>query len=249
MRFQDKVVLITGSSSGIGKATAFRFAEEGANLIINSRKNTSGGQQILEQIQALGRDALYIQADISDPEQVKRLFAQAMEKFNRIDVLINNAGSTVGMPFLESTKDHWLEAINGNLITAVLCSIEAAKIMKTQPRGSIINTSSVRGLDVAGRQGIMAYSAAKAALINFTKTLAKELAPNITVNAVAPGFVYTPNYDTMTEQLRQQFIDNTPIKRFIDTKEIAEVYLNLAETSVITGEVIVVDGGFNLKLT
>lgn len=250
MRFADKVVLITGSSSGIGKATALRFAEEGAKLVVNSRKNIDGGQQVVEEIKALGQEAIYVQADVSEPDQVDYLFKQLMENFGRLDVLMNNAGSTVGMPFLESTKDHWIESINGNLITAVLCSIEAAKIMrKNSSGGSIVNTSSIRGLDVAGREGIMAYSAAKAAIVNFTKTLAKELAPDITVNAVAPGFVYTHNYDSMSTELREQFLSNTLIKRFIETREIADAYLYLAETRVVTGEVIVVDGGFNLKLT
>lgn len=249
MRFKDKVVLITGSSSGIGRATAIRFAEEGAHLIINSRANITGGEEVVNEIRSLGQEATYIQADVSVPAQVKHLFARLSEEFDQLDVLVNNAGSTVGMPFLESTKDHWLESMNGNLTTAVLCSIEAAKIMKEQQHGSIINTSSIRGLDVAGREGIMAYSAAKAAVINFTKTLAKELAPNITVNAVIPGFVYTPNYDSMDEALKQQFLDNTLIKRFIETREIADAYLYLAETRVVTGEALTVDGGFNLKLT
>ena len=249
MRFENKVVLITGSASGIGKATAIRFAEEGAKLIINSKNNVTGGQEVVDHIESLGRQAVYVQADVSDPVSAKGLFAQIRDKFGRLDVLVNNAGSTVIMPFLETTKEHWMEAFNTNLITAVLCSIEAATLMQEQGQGSIINTSSIRGLDVSGREGIMAYSAAKAALINFTTTLAKELAPDITVNAVAPGFVYKPAYDNFPDELREDFVGSTLIKRFIEPHEIADAYLYLAGTPVVTGEVLVVDGGFRLKLS
>lgn len=121
--------------------------------------------------------------------------------------------------------------------------------MQEEGQGSIINTSSIRGLDVSGREGIMAYSAAKAALINFTTTLAKELAPDITVNAVAPGFVYKPDYESFPDELKQAFLDGTLIKRFIEPHEIADAYLYLAGTPVVTGEVLVVDGGFRLKLS
>lgn len=249
MQFENKVVLITGSASGIGKAVALRFAEEGAQLIINSKNNTVGGQEVVEHIQSIGGDAIYIQADVSDPISVQALFSQIKERFGQLDVLINNAGSTIGLPFLETTKAHWMEALNTNLMTAVLCSIEATKMMQEQMEGSIINTSSIRGLEVSGRKGIMAYSAAKAALINFTTTLAKELAPDITVNAVAPGFVNKPAYNSFSDEQKHEFLDGTLIKRFIEPHEIADAYLYLAGTPVITGEVLVVDGGFRLKLS
>jgi len=113
--------------------------------------------------------------------------------------------------------------------------------------GAIVNTASIRGLDATGRPGIMAYSAAKAAMINFTKTLAKELAPRITVNAVAPGFVTTPNYDKTPEETKKEFIDGTLIKRWLQPEEIAEGILYLAGSPGVTGEVLVIDGGFSLK--
>ena len=122
----------------------------------------------------------------------------------------------------------------------MLCSIEAAKMMKVQGYGKIINTSSIRGVDHTGREGIMAYSAAKAAVINFTKTLAKEMAPNICVNSVAPGFVYTPYIDTVSDELKETWLGNIPIERFIEVNEIAEAYLFLAKSDVTTGATLVV---------
>jgi len=151
------------------------------------------------------------------------------------------------MPFPEITKDNLLDQFNNNFFGTVLCSKEASRIMKQKGRGKIINTASIRGLGQTGREGIMAYSAAKAAVINFTKTLAKELAPNITVNAVAPGFVITPNYAQTPEKVKKEFIDGTLIKRWIKPDEIAEAYLFLATSDVITGQIIIVDGGFTLK--
>lgn len=120
MRFKNKIVLITGSASGIGKAIAIRFAEEGAKLIINSKNNVTGGQEVVDHIESLGQHAVYVQADDSDPVSVKELFTQIRHKFGRLDVLVNNAGTTVSMPFLETTKEHWMEAFNTNLITAVV---------------------------------------------------------------------------------------------------------------------------------
>ena len=152
-----------------------------------------------------------------------------------------------GVPFLESDKSHWLELFDHNFFTAVLCSIEAARIMQARGSGKIINTTSIRGLEHVGRPGIMAYSAAKAALINFTKTLAKELAPAIQVNAVAPGFVLTPNYDTIPPQQKDAWIEGTLIKRWITPEEIVAPYLFLLSSEATTGEVVVVDGGFHLK--
>lgn len=248
MEIKDTVTVITGSSAGIGRATALRFAREGAKLVINSRSNIKGGEEVVAKIRELGTEAIYVQADLSEPNQVKSLFDQTLSAFGTVDILINNAGTTIGAgPFLETTKEDWLKAFTHNVITAVLCSKEASKIMLGKGRGKIINTSSVRGLENTGREGIMAYSAAKAALINFTKTLAKELAPAITVNAIAPGFVSSPSYDAMPRELRDDFINATQIKRFISPQEIADAFLFLANADALTGEVLVIDGGFTLK--
>jgi 3-oxoacyl-[acyl-carrier protein] reductase len=247
VRFKDKVVIITGSSSGIGKATAIKFAGEGAKIVVNCRSNIGGAQEVVEEIKRPGGQVIFVRADVAEPGQVKELFAETLRAFGTVDILINNAGSAVGKPFLETTKEDWIEAFDDNFFGTVLCSQQAAIIMLEKGAGKIINTASIRGIGHTGREGIMAYSAAKAAVINFTKTLAKELAPDVTVNAVAPGFVYTPNYDSMPEELKAEFISGTPIKRFLDVDEIADAFLYLASTDAVTGEVLVVDGGFTLK--
>jgi 3-oxoacyl-[acyl-carrier protein] reductase len=248
MEIKNKVAIITGSSSNIGKATALLFAKAGVKTVINSNINITGGQEVANQIVNLGGEAIFVQADVSIEQDVLRLFDRTMDQFGTVDILINNAGVTLGQPFLETTVDIWQQAVANNLISAVLCSREAAKIMLKKEQGSIINTVSVRGIEHTGREGIMAYSAAKAGLINFTKTLAKELAPNIFVNAIAPGFVYTHNFAKMSQELVDSFINATLIKRFIQPEEIAESYLFLARSNIITGEVLVVDGGFTLKV-
>jgi 3-oxoacyl-[acyl-carrier protein] reductase len=244
---ENKMVLITGSASGIGEATALKFAKAGANIVVNAKSNTAGGERVVQEITRLGRKAIFVQADLSDPEQVASMFETTLETFGTVDILINNAGVATGKPFLETTKAHWVDVFNNNFFSAVLCAKEAAKIMRAKGEGKILNTTSVRGIAHTGREGIMAYSAAKAALINFTKTLAKELAPEIAVNAVAPGFVYTQNYDNFPEELKEAFMEATPLHRFIHVDEIAEAFLYLATTKAVTGEVLVVDGGFTLK--
>ncbi len=248
MELKDMVVVVTGSSSGIGKAVALNFAKAGARVVVNSKMNVAGGQDTVDEITRARGKATYIQADLTNPESVKNLFDQVYSVYATVDILINNAGRTVGMPFLESTKEHWLEQIEVNFISTVLCSIEAARKMKKQGYGKIINTASVRGLGHTGRPGIMAYSAAKAAVINFTKTLAKELAPDVTVNAVAPGFVDTPYMNTVSAELKEQWLSNIPLKRFISTNEIADAYLYLARSDIVTGEILIADAGFTLKI-
>jgi 3-oxoacyl-[acyl-carrier protein] reductase len=248
MELRDRVVVITGSSSNIGKATALKFAEQGARVVVNSKSNLEGGRQVVEEIRSKKAKAIYIQADVSEPEEVRRLFRETMEQFGTVDILINNAGHARTTPFFEATKEDWLEAFDNNFFGTVLCSQEAARIMQERGGGKILNTSSVRGISHAGRQGLIAYSAAKAAVINFTKTLAKQLAPTISVNAVAPGFVYVPNYETFPKEVREGFIKSTPLGRYMEVTEIAEAFLYLSRADGITGIVLVVDGGFSLKL-
>lgn len=248
MNLKNKVTIITGSSSGIGKSIAYLFAREGAYVVVNSDSNLTGGQEVVTQINQMGGSAIYIQGDMAVEANVIELFRQTLDKFETVDILINNAGKTIGQPFVEATRENWERAFNDNLMSAVFCSKEASKIMMAKKRGSIINTASVRGLENTGREGIMAYSAAKAALINFTKTLAKQLAPNITVNAIAPGFVWTQNYEKNPKEVNDAFSNATLIKRFIQPEEIAEAYAFLARSEIVTGEVLVVDGGFSLKV-
>lgn len=248
MDLKDKVVIITGSARNIGKATALKFAKEGAKVVINSLADVEGGNAAVKEITEAGGAAVYVQADVSKHLDVKRLFEETIRKFNTVDILINNAGAAHGKKFLDASYDDWLNTFNDNFFGTVLCSQEAARIMILKKAGKILNTSSIRGIEHTGREGIMAYSAAKAAVSNFTKTLAKELAPYIQVNAVAPGFVITPNYDKNSKELNDSFIGNTLIKRWIKPEEIADAFIYLAKADAVTGEILVVDGGFTLKI-
>lgn len=247
-RFDGKVIVVTGSSRGIGKAVALKFAKRGARIVINSRSSIFAGSDTVEQIRRMGGEAIYIQADLEEPEHARRLIQESCDKLGAIDILVNNAGRTVSMPFLKTSKEHWLGQLEANLLTTVFCSLEAVKMMKERGSGKIINTASVRGIEHMGRARVMAYSAAKAAVINFTKTLAKELAPDITVNAVAPGFVRTSYMDSVPEELQKQWLDSTPAGRFVTVDEVADAYVYLATAEIVTGEILVVDGGLTLKV-
>lgn len=247
MRLNNKVVVITGSSSGIGQATALRFAKDGAKIVVNCKSNTQGAEAVVNQIEKLGGEAIQVTGDVSNPKDVEKLFQRTLAKFKTIDILINNAGSSHGKEFLDTTKEDWLEVFDNNFFGTVLCSQIAVRIMSKNGGGKILNTASIRGLTNTGREGIMPYSAAKAAVVNFTKTLAKEVSPKILVNAVAPGFVYTSYFETIPKELKDQFIANTLIKRFITVDEIADAFHYLATTDAVTGSVLIVDGGFTLK--
>ncbi len=247
MKLDSKIAIITGSSANIGKATALLFAQEGAKIVVNAKNNVEAGNKVVDEITKAGGEAIFVQADLSQPKEVDKLFDATLKTFGTVDILVNNAGVAVGKAFLETSKEDWLNAFDDNFFDTVLCSQRAAKIMLKNKSGVILNTSSIRGLDHTGREGIMAYSAAKAACINFTKTLAKELAPEIRVNSVAPGFVLTPNYTDTPKDTKKAFIEATLIKRWLQPEEIAEAFLYLATAEGVTGEVLVVDGGFTLK--
>jgi 3-oxoacyl-[acyl-carrier protein] reductase len=246
MDLNHRVVVITGSSSGIGKTTALRFAKEGARVVINYNINRRGGEDTLAKIKETGRDALLVQADVSDPKDMERLFKTVLEQFGTVDILINNAAIPMDkVPFMESTHSDIFELINTNLIAPMICSQFAIRVMEKQGYGKILNTSSIRGAEHGGRA--IVYAASKAGINSFTKTLAKQVAPKIQVNAVAPGFVKTRSYDKMSKELIDYFIDQTYLKRWVTEDEIADAFIFLAKNDAITGQVIYVDGGFTLK--
>lgn len=246
MNLKNKVILITGSSSGIGKATALRFAKEGAKVVVNYNVNIKGGKETLQEIKKLGAEGLLIQADVTKPEDIERLFRTVVDKLKTVDVLINNAAiGTDIVPFMEATYPDILKMINTDLISAMLCSQKAVRIMEKQGFGKILNTSSIRGAEHGGRA--IVYAASKAGINSFTKTLAKQVAPKIQVNAVAPGFVKTRSYDKMTQEKIDSFVNQTYLKRWITTDEIADAFVFLVKNDGMTGQIIYVDGGFTLK--
>jgi len=246
MDLKNKVVVITGSSSGIGKTTAIRFAKEGAKIVVNYNINVKGGKETIDEIKKLGGEALLVQADVSRPEEVKRLFKEVGKAFRTVHILINNAAiPNDQVPYLEASYDDILDLVNTNLIAPMMCSKEAIKFMQKQGFGKIINTSSVRGAEHGGRSVV--YAASKAGINNFSKTLAKMVAPNIQVNAVAPGFCKTRNYDKFTKEQTDSFIAQTYLKRWVTEDEVADAFIFFAKNDAMTGQVIYVDAGFTLK--
>lgn len=246
MILKDKIVVVTGSSSGIGQTTAIRFAKEGAKVVVNYHANKQGGEETLAEIKKITPDCLLVQADVSKQEDVERLFKAVMEKFGSVDILVNNAAiGTDKRPFMEASYDDMKEMIDADLTSVFMCSQQAALIMEKQGHGKILNTSSIRGWEHGGRAPV--YAACKAAVNSFTRTFAKQVAPKIHVNAVAPGFVKTRSYDNMTPEMVQGFLDQTFLKRWVTTEEIADTFVFLAKNDAMTGQVLYVDAGFTLK--
>ena len=237
-----KVAIVTGSSSGIGEGIAKKFAEEGANVVVVSNRAVENGKAVCEQLCKIGSDAIYCQMDVSNPDDIERLFSTVMKKYGHLDILVNNAGGQVASPFGKTTFEMLDQDMRVNAFGPFVLSQKAAECMGE--KGWIINTSSFRSIDP--RPPILGYCASKAALNNITQALALQLAPRIFVNAVLPGFVETENYKKFDAALKESWVQQTPIKRFVTPEELAEVYLLLATTEILTGTLIVADGGFSL---
>lgn len=236
----EKLALVTGGSRGIGKACAIELAKAGYDVVINYAGNVEAANKTVEEIKALGVDAAAYKFDVSNAEQVNAGIAEIVEKYGRIDVLVNNAGITRDGLFMRMSEENWNAVINTNLSSAFYVSQPVVKVMMKQRSGAIVNMASVVG--VSGNAGQANYSAAKAGLIGLTKTLAKELGSRgIRVNAVAPGFINTD----MTKDLdTSKFTDFIPLKRLGEPEDIAKTVKFLAaDADYITGQVIEVDGG------
>ena len=236
----EKLALVTGGSRGIGKACALELARAGYDVVINYAGNEEAANKTVEEIKALGVEAAAYKFDVSNAEQVNAGIAEIVEKFGRIDVLVNNAGITRDGLFMRMSEENWNAVINTNLSSAFYVSQPVVKVMIKQRSGAIVNMASVVG--VSGNAGQANYSAAKAGLIGLTKTLAKELGSRgIRVNAVAPGFINTD----MTKDLdTSKFLDFIPLKRLGEVEDIAKTVKFLAaDADYITGQVIEVDGG------
>ena len=241
MENENKVALVTGASRGIGREIALRLAREGFNIVINYAGNTEAANKTVEDVKALGVRAEAYKFDVSNNIEVEKNLAEIIEKYGRIDVLVNNAGITRDDLFLRMTEDKWLDVINTNLNSAYYVTKPVVKLMMKQRFGAIVNTTSVVG--VYGNAGQANYSAAKAGLIGFTKSLAKELGSrNIRVNAVAPGFIETDMTKDLT--MKDEMIKAISLKRLGTAEDVAEVVKFLAvDGAYVTGQVIEVDGG------
>ena len=239
---KDKVAVVTGASRGIGKATALALASQGAKVVVNYARSSDAAEATVKEINKAGAEAIAVQADVSQSDEVDNLIKSTLDKFGRVDVLVNNAGITKDTLLLRMKPEQWQAVIDLNLTGVFLCTKAVSKTMLKQRSGRIINIASVAGQ--MGNPGQANYSAAKAGVIGFTKTVAKELANRgITVNAVAPGFIETD----MTEDLKSDdIIKFIPLGRYGKPEEVAGTIRFLAAdpaAAYITGQVFNVDGG------
>ena len=242
MRLENKVAIITGAGSGIGRETALLFAKEGAKVVV-ADVNESAGEETVEEINING-EGTFVKLDVSSREQAKQMVKITLEKYGKIDVLINNAGIVQDAFLSKMTEEQWDKVIDVNLKGVFNCSQAVVEIMMNQGNGVIINTSSIVGLE--GNVGQVNYAATKAGLIGMTKTLAKELGKKgIRVNAVAPGFITTPMTSNVPEKILEMMKEKTPLRRLGEAKDVAYAYLYLAsdEANFVNGAVLCVDGG------
>jgi len=243
-RLEGKTALVTGGGRGIGQAIALRFAREGARVaIVGPHKET------LADTVSKGRGIEAIVGDVTKKQDVDRALDAFIGKFQRIDILVNNAGGIDPKPFFDKSGADWMRILELNLVSAFLCAQAAAKPMLAAKSGKIVNITSVRGLEHCGREPIMDYSAAKAALISFTMTLAKQLAPHVNVNAVGPGHTKTDIWRSLAQEVKDKMLAGTYLQRFAEPEDIANAVLFFAssEADFITGQHLVIDGGFSLK--
>lgn len=242
-QLQDQVAIVTGASRGIGRAVALALAAEGAKVVVNYTRSSEAAEAVVSEINQGGGNAVALQADVSQSEAVDQLISQTKEKFGSIDILVNNAGITRDTLLLRMKPADWQAVIDLNLTGVFLCTRAVSKMMLKQKKGRIINIASVAGQ--MGNPGQANYSAAKAGVIGFTKTVAKELAPRgVTVNAVAPGFIATD----MTAELKntEEILKFIPLGRYGQPEEVAGMVRFLAAdpaAAYITGQVFNVDGG------
>jgi 3-oxoacyl-[acyl-carrier protein] reductase len=244
MRFEDKVVIVTGSSRGIGRSIALEFGQEGARVVVNYHSNEVAAQEVVESIEATGSPAIAVQADVSKFDQAENLIKTAIDELGDLHILVNNAGTTRDGLIMMMKEADWDYVLNTNLKSTFNCSRAAVRHMLRKRYGRIINITSVSGQ--IGNAGQTNYSSSKAGQIGFTKALAREVASRkITVNAVAPGYISTELTESLPEDLKASLKELIPLQRIGSPQEVAKAVLYLAsdDAAYITGHVLSIDGG------
>ena len=240
----EKYALITGATRGIGKQIAITLAKQGYNIALNYRKENEELENTKKEIEEIGVQVLAVKGDVANFEDCENFVKQVIERFGQIDVLVNNAGITKDMLLIRMKKEDFEQVIDTNLVGTFNVTKNVVPYMMKTRSGRIINISSVVG--ISGNAGQTNYSASKAGIIGFTKSLAKEIASRkILVNAVAPGFIETNMTDVLKDDVKQEIAKNIPLKRMGTAQDVANVVKFLAsdDSSYITGQVINVDGG------
>lgn len=244
MSLTGKIALVTGGSRGIGRAICLELARQGANVAVNYAGNSAAAQETVAACEALGVQAIAIQANVADPQACQDMVKTVLDTFGRIDILVNNAGITRDDLVMRMKEEDFDAVLATNLKGAFLCCKTAARTMIKQRFGRVVNVSSVVGL--RGNAGQSNYAASKAGLIGLTKSLAKELATrNVTVNVVAPGFITTDMTDALPEGAREALLSTIPMKRLGAAEDVARAvaFFAGAGAGYITGQVLCVDGG------
>lgn len=243
-RFQRKTILITGASKGIGRATALAFAEEGGNIVINYNSSQREADELVKEIESMGSQALAVRCDISQEDEVRKMVENAAAHFGKIDILVNNAGIVKDISVFKRSVEDWRRTLDVNLIGQFLCIKYVSQNMLENDGGRIINIASTSAI-YSFSPDIIDYDASKAGVIALTKNFAKALAPNILVNAIAPGWVNTDINKDLPNDFIEKEKNQIYLKRFAKPEEIAKIILFLGEkeSNYITGSVIIADGG------
>ena len=243
MELEGKIALVTGAAQGIGRAIALLLAQKGADIVV-SDINLEKAEEMAKEIEAVGRKGMAIKVDVANTDDVERMIEAILEQFGQIDILVNNAGIARDKLILRMTEEDWDAVLNVNLKGTFNCTKAVIKHMSKQRKGKIVNIASVVG--EMGNVGQANYSASKAGVIGFTKTIAREFAQRgINVNAIAPGYIETPMTEVLTEKVKEELRRMIPMERLGRPEDVAQAVLFLVSetSSYITGQVLNVNGG------
>lgn len=243
MNLKDKKILVTGASSGIGQAIAVSCAQKGAIVLINYRKNLKGAEQTLKEVEKHSK-AFVFQADLTDEKQIKKMFAEISDKVGQVDILVNNAGDAQPGDFFDNER--WKDQFENIFFLALHVSQNFLKQNDKSPLRKILNITSYYGNIGGGNTEYFAYSVAKAALASMTVVLAKTDG-KVLVNAIAPGYTWTPPWEGISEAEKKMYESRTMINRYVAAEEIAHAVVGVLENDAITGQIITVDGGLSLQ--